>query len=198
VTPRSCNEIADLLVDYADSDLPAPESALVTEHLATCERCRATLAALRRSLAAARVVWEAGGAELAGANAGQPGSARRQPFHRPVWRLWRPALVAASVLLLAGGVWFWQRGRPASAPAVATVAPAVAPGPSIADLELEIGRQGISAALLGAAEFLAEQPGGQDVACERFRYVAIGYADSPAGTESKRRVETLCNERKTP
>ena len=49
--------MSDRLVDYADGELSPGESAEVAEHLAACERCRAAVRALRRSLHLARAIW---------------------------------------------------------------------------------------------------------------------------------------------
>jgi anti-sigma factor RsiW len=54
---RSCDAIAELLVGYADGELPADEARRVADHLAGCPGCRAELRLLERSLELARDVW---------------------------------------------------------------------------------------------------------------------------------------------
>ena len=55
---KSCEDIADMLVDYADGRLSPGESSKVSAHLAKCEDCRESLEALQRSLELAEVIWE--------------------------------------------------------------------------------------------------------------------------------------------
>lgn len=51
-----CFEVESLLVDYADGLLAPGEAKEVGEHLASCERCRNRLDALRKSLELTRVI----------------------------------------------------------------------------------------------------------------------------------------------
>jgi len=60
---KSCEDISDMLVDYADGQLSPSESSEVAEHLTKCEQCQRTLQALQRSLELAGVIWEDGLAE---------------------------------------------------------------------------------------------------------------------------------------
>ena len=51
---RNCDEIASLLSDYLDRDLPPDSCAVVEEHLATCTKCGAEMDALRRTVGMCR------------------------------------------------------------------------------------------------------------------------------------------------
>lgn len=112
----SCERFADRLVDYADGELPAAESAAVAEHVARCPRCRETLEALRRSLALAGTIWRAGEEDVAAVRIPVPARPSR------IWLL-RPVVIAASIVLLVGvGVWLgrgWPGHRPDLGPDVA-------------------------------------------------------------------------------
>lgn len=211
MTIRFCDEIAEELVDYADGELSGPESAAVAAHLAACERCRATLAALERSLVLARAIWEDGAANLA--IVGLPVNARESapPLRRvaglwpPRLRRWHAAAIAAGLLLLVVIGWHWQQRREPPPVAVANTtapvvagAPSAAVAPSAADLERELARIGLSAELLGAADYLAEQPGGEEIACERYRYIVAAYSETAAAAESESRLQSRCDQRSTP
>jgi hypothetical protein len=54
---KSCDPLVELLVGYADGELPADQSRRVADHLAACPDCQAELHLLNRSLELARQVW---------------------------------------------------------------------------------------------------------------------------------------------
>ena len=175
-----CEKIAESLVDFSDGELPAAESALVAEHLAGCASCRQELDSLRRSLDAAQILWRNAETELTAA--GEPqmrsGSVRR-----------RTALIAASVLLLASGGLLWK----AATRQDDSISPA-SKAPSLAEIERQIHLAAIPVQMLGAANFLAEQAGGQEIACQRYEYIATAYPDSHAAIESRERYLQLWGE----
>ena len=180
MTSVKCEKIAESLVDFSDGELPAAESALVAEHLTGCASCREELDALRRSLDAAQILWRDAETRLdaAGEPRTRPGSARR-----------RTALIAASVLLLLSGGFLWK--------AAMRQDDSVAPEPTtstLAEIERQIHLAAIPVQMLGAANFLAEQAGGQEIACERYEYIAATYPDSHAAIESRERHLQLCGE----
>ena len=170
-----CDQYEDKLVDYADGELPAHESAAVAEHLAACPHCREMVAALRRSIELAEVIWQAGEADLADVSV-----PTRQ---RPLWpRLRRPALAAASILVLVGVSLIWRAAQP-TAPAPGQDAA------TIAEFERAIARAGAAMELFSAADYLAEQPGGQEIAQERFRYILTNYPETEAAAKCRSRLE---------
>lgn len=180
MTSVKCERIAESLVDFSDGELPAAESAIVAEHLTGCASCRKELDALRRSLDAAQILWRDAETQLAAA--GKPptrsGSARR-----------RTALIAASVLLLASGGLLWR----AATRQDDSILP-VSTAPSLAEIERQIHLAALPVQMLGAANFLAEQAGGQEIACKRYEYIATAYPDSHAAIESRERHLQLCGE----
>jgi predicted anti-sigma-YlaC factor YlaD len=180
MTSVECEKTADSLVDFADGELPAVESALVAEHLAGCASCRQELDALRRSLDAAQILWRDAETELtaAGEPRARSGSARR-----------RTALIAASVLLLLSGGLLWK----AATRQDDSISPA-STAPSLAEIERQIHLAALPVQMLGAANFLAEQAGGQEIACQRYEYIAATYPDSHAAIESRERHLQLCGE----
>jgi anti-sigma factor RsiW len=188
MTPLSCDEFTTRLVDYADGQLPSNESHKVTEHLAGCETCRRQLEALRRSLEVARVVWEDNEVELASVGSEGIVSAERLSTRRVRHR--RMTLIAAGVVLLIGGALLRQLTRqPAS---VVTQSPELL---TPDEIRREVMRAGIAMQLVVAADLLAEQPGGEEYACERYRHIVTAYANSPAALVSQNRLKSLCDER---
>lgn len=180
MTSVECAKTAESLVDFSDGELPAVEFAVVTEHLAGCASCRQELDTLRRSLDAAQILWRDAETQLA--KAGEPqvrsGSVRR-----------RTALIAASVLLLLSGGLLWKAAMRQDD----SISPASA-APSLAEIERQIHLAAIPVQMLGAANFLAEQAGGQEIACQRYEYIATAYPDSHAAIESRERHLQLCGE----
>ena len=124
--PLSCDQCEELLPDYLLRALEPETLSAVTEHLSTCERCRAQLTASEAVLdqLGHAVLQQEPPAELrsrllAAALEGpvltpaapEPGR-RRQPALRPRWAF---LLTAANVVLcLSVGWWTWQVQREAA------------------------------------------------------------------------------------
>jgi anti-sigma factor RsiW len=168
---KSCEQIAKLLVDYADGELSPSESSQVAEHLAKCERCRVILKALQRSLEVAGIVWTDSLEEIGAASLPQTRGVR--PFK---WR--RYATIAASILIVAGISIF--RLTP-TGPEKAE--------PTLAQIEQEIEDSGRAARLLAAAEMLADCPSAQSIVKQQYRYIIDTYPQTPAAAKAKLRIE---------
>ena len=54
---KFCEDIEQMLVDYADGQLSPSDSSKVAKHLAKCEHCRKKLYGLQKSLELAGVIW---------------------------------------------------------------------------------------------------------------------------------------------
>jgi len=68
-------------------------------------------------------------------------------------------------------------------------------GPTLEEIRRTIDREAISVQLLAAADMLAEQPGGDTMAEERYRYVADEYADTEAAASARLRLHSLSQRR---
>jgi anti-sigma-K factor RskA len=125
--PLSCEHCEELLADYLLHALEPDAVNAVTEHLSTCERCRAQLAAYEAVLGqlAQAVLQQDPPAELGSrllqaavegpmlmASAPEP----LRPHPRPNWRpRWAFLLTAANVTLCLGvGWWTWHVQREAA------------------------------------------------------------------------------------
>ncbi|MEE8450586.1 MAG: zf-HC2 domain-containing protein [Thermoguttaceae bacterium] len=117
MTDQACHSIANLLVPYADGELPESDVQLVAAHLAECADCRDELQRLERSLELARSVWQEDvGREpvarpVVRGNNNKKRSAR--PMRRPRFATVRMAamilvLAVTTNLLLAGGLGYGE------------------------------------------------------------------------------------------
>jgi anti-sigma factor RsiW len=168
---KSCEDIAEMLVDYTDERLPPSESAKVGKHLAKCESCRATVKALQESLNLAKVIWEDGLAEI--------DTVRVPTVRRLARSRWREyAAVAASILMVIGVSALWRAmTRPEEVK------------PTFAEVEQRIQQAGSAARLLAAAELLAEYPDAQPIMQRQYRYIVDTYPQTPAGARAKLRTQ---------
>ncbi len=168
---RSCEDISEMLVDYADGQLSPGESSEVAEHLTKCDDCRKTLAALKRSLELACVVWEDGLVETEAIRIPTPKKVRK--FRWPGY-----AAIAAGVLLVVtiSGVWRMLM-RPTEKE------------PSFAEIERRITESYSAARLLAAADLLAKYPDTEEIAKRQYHYVVKKYPDTPAAAEAKLRIK---------
>jgi len=168
---RSCEDIKEILVDYADGQLSQSESNKIAEHLAECEHCREMLEALRRSLELAEVVWEDGLAEAKEIRAPSPRKARKIRWPRY-------AAVAAGILLMLTTSIIWR----------ALVRPAEKEI-SFAEIERRITEAGTAARLLAAAELLAEYPEAEAIVKEQYRYIVETYPETVAAAQAKLKIQ---------
>ena len=167
----SCKEIEQMLVDYADGRLSPGESSEVAAHLATCEDCRRTLKALKRSLELAGVIWEDGLAET---------EAIRIPIPKKVRKFrWAGyAAIAAGILLVVtiSGVWR------------ALVRP-TEKEPTFAEIEQKINESASAARLLSAVDLLAKYPDVESIVKRQYRHIVETYPETPAAAEAKLRIK---------
>jgi ferric-dicitrate binding protein FerR (iron transport regulator) len=189
MSSESCVAMADLLVEYADGELPAADARRVAEHLAECADCRAELAALRRSLELAGDCWR-----RAAERAPSPGEYRGEPARRRISAAVTLAACAAA-LLVAVGLWLFSQGRLESR----TVVPReIAHRPTeelpqengdeidrgkaidveAIDVEKLIACEGRAARLAASAKMLAAQPGLEHYARQAREYLVEVYGDT--------------------
>lgn len=185
MTEHDCQTIADLLVDYADGQLPAAQARPVEQHLAGCPACRRQVEQLGRSLELAQELWQQQADRAAAA--GQPGRSRG-------WRRRIVAIAAAAAVVIVAGaaMWLWLAAGPGvTAPTpgegmVQTTGPA---GVSLAanwqEAERSIFREERAARLAAAADILAAQPGGRELAADSYRYLAKNYSDTHSGRQAR-------------
>jgi anti-sigma factor RsiW len=167
---ESCKDIAEMLVDYADGQLPPGESAEVAEHLAGCKDCRAAVKALQRSLSLATVVWEDGLAQVKDI---------RVPTARSSRFRWRQLAAIAAGILIVAGVSLIRRTK--TGPKEAK--------PTFAEIEQRIEQAGSAARLLAAAELLAQYPDARPIMQRQYRYIVDTYPQTPAAAKAKSSIQ---------
>jgi anti-sigma factor RsiW len=168
---KSCKDIEDMLVDYADGQLSASESNEVAGHLAECEHCSEVLQALQKSLVLAGVIWADGLAET---------EKIRVPVRRRAAKArWpRYAAIAASILLLLTTSIVWR----------ALIRPKEAE-PTFADIERKIIESGNAARLLAATELLAKYPDNETIVRRQYRYIVETYPETAAAAKAKMKIQ---------
>lgn len=170
MTDKSCEEIRDLLVDYADGELSSRDSQAVAEHLAGCPACRQIVKGLERSLDLAKAIWldnlEASGSDAA---------VSRPVIHRLRW----PA-VAAAILLAVGGTLLLCTLHK-SPPATVTYA----------QIEQQVTRAAAAAKLLAATQILAKCEGTESIVEQQARYILSHYGDTAAASELKATMPSI-------
>ena len=125
--PFSCDYCEELLADYLLHALEPEAVNAVTEHLSTCERCRAQLVTyeavldqLAQAVPQQEPPAELGSRLLAAAVEGSIFTASApdllRPYRRPTWRRrWAFLLTAANIVLCLGmGWWTWHVQREAA------------------------------------------------------------------------------------
>jgi len=168
---KTCEEIREILVDYADGQLSQSESNKVAEHLGKCKNCRRMLDALQRSLELAEVIWEDGLGAAKEIRIPIPGKA-------PKIRWSRYAAVAASILLVLTTSIVW---RGLMKPTQKEV--------SFADIERRITESANAARLLAAAELLADYPDAKSIVKEQYRYIVETYPETAAAAKAKLKIQ---------
>jgi anti-sigma factor RsiW len=168
---KSCREIEQMLVDYADGQLSPDDSKKVTEHLSQCERCRKVLDALQKSLELANVIWKDGLEETENIRISTSRKVRK--FY---WL--RHAAIAASILFLITASVVWR----------ALVKPEETEV-TFAEIERRITESASAARLLAATELLAGYPDVQPIVDQQYRYIVETYPKTTAANKAKSKMK---------
>jgi hypothetical protein len=207
---KTCQEIEDKLVEYADGELVGEEAAEVAGHVARCEKCRIRLEKLERSLGLAQVIWEDRQAETK-----ENGAARAAGR----WRGRLGAGIAAAGIIIGLGIMLiWQGragsggsggvsrsggsaglGRSGGLDGAAQEAGRMAGGAGRTERsEMTRGeiirlanRAELAARLLAMADNLKEMPEGESLARERYMYLAGNFGDMEQAKQAKLRLFEL-------
>lgn len=171
MTEKSCEDIREMLVDYADGELSPGQSCEVTKHLETCENCRKLLEALQKSLDLATIVWEDGLKETEALKI--PARPKTRKIH---WL--RYAAVAAGILFAVSTLLI-RRGN--NIPKESKL--------SFDEIEKNITDSANAARLLAATELLADYPDAKEIVEQQYRYIAKTYPQTPAAAEIKLKIQ---------
>ncbi len=168
---KTCIDIQEILVEYADGLLPPAESNEVADHLTECESCKKVFYALQKSLELATVIWEDGLTET------QAIKIPSRPKTVKIYWL-RYAAVAASIFIIVGISIIW---RGISKPKEAQF--------SFEEIEKSIADSGNAARLLAATELLANSPDDRELVEQQYRYIAETYPQTTAAEKIKLKIQ---------
>ena len=167
---ENCKRIEDLLIDYADNQLPPDESSKVAEHLSFCLNCRLKVEALNKSLILTRIIFQDNLSQIEDI---------QLPVARSTKIKWiRPAAVAAAVLFVAGLVLMFQTHQTESIEQTLTAS-------SIDTIEREINQATIAAKLLATAELLTKYPDNQNIVQNQYYHIVKTYPNTSAAEKAK-------------
>ncbi len=167
---ESCDNFAELLVDYADGCLPAEQSARVTDHLTECDHCRTLLESLQKSLELAQVIWQDNLSKT-------PETIRIPAPARTTQRSWLRYVAAAVLIVSAILIATNMLEKPAKHQ------------PTFAEIEQKITDAGNAAKLLAAADFLGGYANAETIAKQQYRRIVETYPNTPAADKAKTQIE---------
>lgn len=168
---KPCKYFEDMLVDYADGRLSTDSSSEVTEHLSRCERCRALLDGLQKSLDLAGAIWADNAAESESIRIPIPCRAGKS-------RWLRYAASAASILLVVSTSVVWRvLVRPEEAEM------------SFVDIERSITQSASAARLLAAVELVSDYPDAQPIVDGQYRYIVEAYPGTTAANKAELQLQ---------
>ena len=167
---RSCKSVEEMLVDYADGRLSPGDSSEIAEHLTKCERCRALLDGLNKSLDLAGVIWADSLIETEEIRIPGPDKVKRLRWPRY-------AALAASILVAATVSVVWLAStRPREAE------------PTVAEIEREIIESGSAARLLAATELLSKYAEAEAIVKQQYRSIVETYPGTAAAAKAKSKI----------
>ncbi len=166
---ESCDNFAEMLVDYADCRLSAEQSAKVAEHLTECDHCRRLLDGLHRSLELAQVIWQDNLSQTETIRIAAPARTRR--------RSWSRYAAAAILIVSAISITSHIINKPAK------------DQPTFAEIERKITEAGNAARLLAATDLLGGYSDAETIVKQQYRRIAERYPDTSAANRARLQVE---------
>lgn len=168
MTTATCKAIEERLVDYTDDLLDSEACQAITEHLGQCEACQRRAAALKKSLALTRVIWQ----DVQEQHQGKP-VARR--FFGPQTRRWALRGTAAAAIVFLASLVSLQHRPPHPAP----------PPLTAEHVEMQIEVEASAARLLATAKLLDRKPHAQALAQKQYQYILDHYPTTRAGIQTE-------------
>jgi anti-sigma factor RsiW len=169
---KTCEEIADVLIDYADGELSGSMSEEVAEHSKSCAACQLKVKALNRSLELTRTIWQDCEGQIANT---WPRFASGHATQHKHWL--RYASIAASILLIVSLAIMWK-------------AYIQQPKPTFEQIQNDISQAAVAAQLLAAADIVAGQKGGEQIAKEQYLYISQNYKNTPYAKEALAKIKS--------
>ncbi len=173
MSSETCEALRDDLVDYADGELEAEKVAAIETHLRDCPSCRRLLSALRASLSAARQIWTDGGSEPVSLPTAPARRSSPLRFRRLAWSCGAAAAILFALAYSASSL-RWTAVKPSESSGVAAER-----------VEREILDSGLAQEMLLVGQMLAQTPGGETYARDRFRFITEQYPATDAAREAR-------------
>jgi predicted anti-sigma-YlaC factor YlaD len=167
---KFCEDIKQMLVDYADGQLSPSDSCNVAEHLAKCEKCQKLLEALHKTLDLTGVIWADSLSETE--NIRIPTTNTRKV------RWLRYAAIAASIFLLATVSIVWH-----------TLTRPIANELTYAEIERKIMDEGTAAKLLATTDLFSSMPNAERLVKKQYEYIVDHYPNTKAAATAKTRIQ---------
>ena len=167
---KPCKDIEQMLVDYADGQLPPSDSSNVAEHIAQCKNCRKVLDALNKSLELVVAIWTDSLVETE--NIHIPAAKTRKI------RWLRYVAIAASIILVATASVVWHT---LTKPKMREL--------TFAEIEREIIDEGKAARLLMATDLLSSKPHASGLIKNKYEYIVVHYPNTKAAATAKTRIQ---------
>lgn len=171
MTQKTCQEIEEHLVDFADGLLNDKTERPVSEHLESCDLCRQRVEALNRSLNLAQTIWQE--------NLDQTDE---KPIVRfaGISRLKRWCYAAAVILFCFGlTLYFITPSRPVTSPL------------TVEQVEWQLEVEASAARLLATAEILSQRQHAKELPKSQYRYLLNHYPATHAGTQARTKLSEL-------
>jgi predicted anti-sigma-YlaC factor YlaD len=167
---KSCKDIEQMLVDYADNQLSQNDSSKVAEHLTRCRNCRRLHSGLQKSLELAGVIWADAHTET-------------EKIHIPTTKTrkirWsRYAAIAASILVVATTSIVWR-----------TLVKPEESELTFGEIERKIIDSSNAARLLTAADILSETPKAEAIVKQQYQHIVDTYPETAAAAKAKSRIK---------
>lgn len=194
-----CDYDLQRLVDFADGVHSENEAdaASTAAHIARCFECATRIQKLSDSLTIAQSVWNENTATASSVETDTPLAPDHSQAHKS--RFGRALLPVATLAAAAALAFcFLPRGEYASTTSqtsaieqadIATVTPTSEP--DIEAIEAHIERCGLAAQLLASADLLAQQPGGEAYALERYILIKDRFAGSPESKSAAAKLQSI-------
>ena len=167
---KSCKDIAEILIDYADDILEPEESERIADHLAECTPCRQLLKALQKSFELAEVIWDDNATEVE--KIAVPHIPR---IRRVTWR--RYVATAASIVVIAA-ICLTQLAKE----------PPTEPPQTFEEIERKISNATSAARLFAATELLAKSESFKDIVQQQYRYIVESYPETSSAEKAKQKL----------
>ncbi len=167
---KSCKDIEEILVDYADGLLAAGESERVAKHLTECTPCRELLTALQKSLELTEVIWND--------NADETEKIATPKVPTPPRKTWLRYVAAAASIVVITAICLTQLKK--EAPTEPT---------TLEEIERKISNAASAARLLAATELLAQHEDFKDIVQQQYRYIVESYPETQAAAKTQLRIQ---------